>query len=120
GRPQILVDGTARRIHLDRELVLDQRLFELAGRCQASAPFVVMLGGAKLGALEGRASVDAVGLEPGRLRVLDDREVVVLPSLGVASPRERSRRGATAQGEAGEDEGDSGRKLLHGRAIGTV
>ena len=76
-----------------RELVLDERLIELAGGGEPAAAVKVILRGAQLRALERQARVRVVGAEAHGLGVLDDREVVVLAVLGVA-PRRRAPEAA--------------------------
>ena len=54
-----------RRVQLGGELVLDQRLVELAGRGEPAAAVEVILRGAQLGALEREPRVGVVGLLRG-------------------------------------------------------
>ena len=75
-----------RRVQLGGQLVLDERLVELAGRGEAAAALEVLLRGAQLRALERRAARSASsGLSADGLGVFDDGEVVVLTLLGVAA-----------------------------------
>jgi len=90
-----------RGVQLGSDLVLDQRLIELAGRSKPAAAVEVVLRRSQLGALERGTRVSIVGIEANSLGVLDHREVVVLTMFGGVAAMQR-RRGGAAAGEQAE------------------
>src|SRR5205823_3830346 len=99
-RAQFFVDVAVARVELRRDLVLDERLIELAGRREPPAAEEVILRRAQARAIEPEPRVRVVGMLADGFRVLDDGAVVVLPALGVAAVAQRGRRDAPGCGEA--------------------